>query len=228
MLLDTVAPTTAAPAAPVIQRSSLRDSLYRIGAVARHNVIIRKRDPGQMISYVVMPMILMLVLKPLYERAVDGGALQVVTGFAVMFSVFAIAIAGNSILVERHWHTWDRLRQTRATSHRDADRQDLPLFVVMFVQQSLLVIYGSVVIGIPMPHSVGLVAAGYRCLGVRAAGGGRRAGHPGPQPGRAGRDLRRGRHHAELAGRRAGAAVHHAGLGPRRRARVTRLLGADA
>jgi ABC-2 type transport system permease protein len=159
MLLDTVAPATAAPAAPAQQRGSLRDSLYRIGAVAKHNVIIRRRDPGQMISYVVLPMILMLVLKPLYVRAVDGGALQVVTGFTVMFSVFAVAIAGNSILVERHWLTWDRLRQTRASTTEILIGKTVPLFVVMFVQQSLLVIYGSVVIGIPVPHSVGLVAA---------------------------------------------------------------------
>ena len=54
------------------------DALYRIAAVARHNTIIRLRDPGQAISYIVMPMVLMLVLKPLYVRAVDGGATQVV------------------------------------------------------------------------------------------------------------------------------------------------------
>ena len=43
----------------------VRDSAYRIGAIARHNTLIRLRDPGQMIAYIVMPMILMLVLKPL-------------------------------------------------------------------------------------------------------------------------------------------------------------------
>lgn len=58
--------------------SSVRDFAYRIGAIARHNKTIRLRDPGQMIAYIVMPMISMLVLKPLYVRAVHGGATQVV------------------------------------------------------------------------------------------------------------------------------------------------------
>ena len=97
----------------------VRDSAYRIGAIARHNTLIRLRDPGQMIAYIVMPMILMLVLKPLYVKAVQGGTLQVVTGLLVMFSVFAIGVAGNSILVERNWQTWDRLRQSRANAAED-------------------------------------------------------------------------------------------------------------
>ncbi|MBB5873492.1 ABC-2 type transport system permease protein [Allocatelliglobosispora scoriae] len=126
--------------------------------MARHNVIIRLRDPGQMISYIVAPMILMVVLKPLYVKAVDGGAVQVVTGLLVMFSVFAIAIAGSSILVERHWQTWDRLRQTRASAAEMLLGKIIPIFVVMVVQQSILIVYGCLVIGIPIPKSVGYMA----------------------------------------------------------------------
>lgn len=158
MLLDIHPETIIDVPKPPGRRDALRDSAYRIGAIARHNVTIRLRDPGQMISYIVLPMILMVVLKPLYIRAVDGGATQVVTGLLVMFSVFAIAIAGSSILVERHWQTWDRLRQTRASSTELLVGKIIPIFVVMFVQQSILVVYGCVVIGIPMPRSVGFVA----------------------------------------------------------------------
>ncbi|MFL6161117.1 MAG: ABC transporter permease [Jatrophihabitantaceae bacterium] len=139
-------------------RGGIRDSAYRIWAIVRHNLIIRLRDPGQMISYIAMPMILMLVLKPLYVRAVDGGDVQVVTGLLVMFSVFAIAIAGNSILVERHWQTWDRLRQSTASATEMLLGKTIPIFVLMLLQQSILLIYGCVVIGIPVPHSVGYVA----------------------------------------------------------------------
>ena len=96
---------------------------------------IRLRDPGQMISYLVMPMVLMVVLKPLYIRAVRGGTVQVVTGLLVMFSVFAIAIAGSSILAERQWHTWDRLRQTRASATEMLIGKILPIFVIMLLQQ---------------------------------------------------------------------------------------------
>lgn len=139
-------------------RGGPKDSVYRIWAIVRHNLLIRLRDPGQMISYIAMPMILMLVLKPIYVRVVTGGDVQVVTGLLVMFSVFAIAIAGNSILVERHWQTWDRLRQTTASSTEMLLGKTIPIFVLMLLQQSILLVYGCLVIGIPMPHSVALVA----------------------------------------------------------------------
>lgn len=96
------------------------DAARRIGVLIRHQVIMRVRDPGQVISYVLTPMILMLVFKPLYLRAFAGnqGTLQVVTGPLIMFSVFTLAIIGNSILVEREWHTWDRLRTSSASCPR--------------------------------------------------------------------------------------------------------------
>jgi ABC-2 type transport system permease protein len=155
MLLDTPPQVEAARRTGTLD--SLRDSLYRIGALAKHNTIIRLRDPGQMISYVVMPMVLMLVLKPLYVRAVSGGTTQVATGLMVMFSVFAISIAGNGILVERTWRTWDRLRATRAPATELLLGKIIPIFVVMVVQQTILLAYGCLVIGMPvpsMPHYV--------------------------------------------------------------------------
>jgi ABC-2 type transport system permease protein len=164
MLLDTPDVETALGTYPLDDtdrptgRGSLRDSVYRIAAIARHNLIIRRRDPGQMISYIAMPMILMLVLKPIYIRVVSGGDVQVVTGLLVMFSVFAIAIAGNSILVERHWQTWDRLRQSRASATEMLLGKTIPIFVMMLLQQSILLVYGCLVIGIPIPHSIALVA----------------------------------------------------------------------
>lgn len=136
----------------------MRGSSGRIGALVRHNVTIRLRDPGQMISYVVMPMVLMLFLKPLYIRAVDGGATQVVTGLMVMFSVFAIAIAGNSILIERHWQTWDRLRSSRASASELLLGKTIPIFGIMVVQQTVLLTYGCLVIGLPIPPHVAYVA----------------------------------------------------------------------
>lgn len=135
-----------------------RDAAYRVGALVRHNLLIRLRDPGQTISYLVMPMVLMLFLKPLYIRAVDGGATQVVTGLMVMFSVFAIAIAGNSIMVERQWQTWDRLRASRAGAAELLLGKTIPIFLIMVLQQSILLTYGCFVIGLPIPPNVALVA----------------------------------------------------------------------
>jgi len=137
---------------------ALRESGNRIGALVKHNVVMRLRDPGQMISYLVMPMVLMVFLKPLYVRAVEGGATQVVTGLMVMFSVFAIAIAGSSILVERQWQTWDRLRSSRASATELLLGKTIPIFLIMVMQQAVLLTYGCLVIGLPIPPSIGYVA----------------------------------------------------------------------
>ncbi|GAA2065228.1 ABC transporter permease [Catenulispora yoronensis] len=139
-------------------RDGIGESWQRIAAMAKHNTRIRLRDPGQIISYIIMPMILMVVLKPLYVKAVQGGARQVVTGLLVMFSVFAIAVAGNSILVERNWQTWDRLRASRASATEMLIGKIIPIFVVMSIQQALLFVYGCFVIGLPVPKQLGYVA----------------------------------------------------------------------
>ena len=137
---------------------AVQQSLSRITAIARHNVLLRLRDPGQAISYLALPMILMIVLKPLYERAVPGGATQIVTGLLVMFSVFAVGIAGSTILAERQWHTWDRLRQTKASSAEIMAGKVAPIYLLMLVQQTVLLGYGCAVIGMPLPKSWGLIA----------------------------------------------------------------------
>lgn len=152
----------------------LADAFYRISALARHNTIMRLRDPGQMISYVAMPMVLMLVLKPLYVRALDAGATQVATGLMVMFSVFAISLAGNSILVERTWRTWDRLRVSRAPAVELLIGKTLPIFLVMVLQQTILLVYGCLAIGLPVPSepwwvALAIVVWAFALLAIGAA-----------------------------------------------------------
>ncbi len=145
------------PVAPT-RFGAVRDSVERIRAIARHNVTIRLRDPGSAITYFALPMILMVVLKPLYVRAVHGGATQIVTGLIVMFSVFMVGVAGSSILAERQWKTWDRLRQSEASPFEIAVGKTLPIYVLMLVQQTVLFIYGCAVIGVPIPRMPGYVA----------------------------------------------------------------------
>ncbi|MFJ9731382.1 ABC transporter permease [Streptomyces sp. NPDC101169] len=136
----------------------MSDVLLRSGVLIKHNVILRLRDPGQMISYIVVPMVLMLVFKPLYVKALDGSTLQAVTGPLVMFSVFALGIVGNSILLEREWRTWDRLRVTRATQAELLVGKTVPIFVVLVFQQLVLMVYGCLIIGLPVPGSLLLIA----------------------------------------------------------------------
>ncbi|WP_194910778.1 ABC transporter permease [Catenulispora rubra] len=137
------------------------DVPYRTGALVKHNLILRLRDPGQLISYLVTPMVLMVLLKPLYTRAYsdtrNGGVVQAVTGQMVMFSVFAMAIVGNSIFIEREWRTWDRLRASRATRGELLVGKSLPVYGVLMLQQIVLIYYGCLVVGMPAPKSVALL-----------------------------------------------------------------------
>ncbi|KAB1162373.1 ABC transporter permease [Micromonospora sp. DT46] len=139
------------------------DALRRTGLLVRHNAVLRLRDPAQLISYIALPMVLMLVLKPLYEEALDSGTLQAVTGPLVMFSVFALSIVGNSILVEREWRTWDRLRASRAGRVELLLGKTGPVLVLLLLQQAVLFAFGCLVVGLPLPRPS---AVGYLALAV--------------------------------------------------------------
>lgn len=133
------------------------DALFRTSLLVKHNTQLRLRDPGQLISYVLMPMVLMLVFKPLYVTALKTGTLQAVTGPLVMFSVFALSIVGNSIMVEREWRTWDRLRVTRAGRTELLLGKTVPAFVILLLQQAVLLTFGCLVIGLPIPPTLGYI-----------------------------------------------------------------------
>jgi ABC-2 type transport system permease protein len=146
------------PPITVSRLDLLKNSAYRVRAIVRHNTRIRLRDPGQAISYMVMPMVMMLVFKPLYVRALNDGAIQIATGLMITFSVFAVAISGNSILVERQWHTWDRLRQSQASAFELMLGKTIPIFILSLVQQTLLITYGCLLVGIHPVRSIGWIA----------------------------------------------------------------------
>jgi ABC-2 type transport system permease protein len=133
------------------------DALYRTGALIKYNALMRVRDPAQTVSYLVAPMVFMVLFKPLYTRALGGGVVQAVTGQVVMFSVFAMAIVGNAIFVEREWRTWDRLRASRAGRTELLLGKALPVFGVLVLQQTVLILYGWLVVGMAFPKSPALV-----------------------------------------------------------------------
>ncbi|MEV0850149.1 ABC transporter permease [Streptomyces sp. NPDC049954] len=135
----------------------MTESLYRVRLLVWHNTVLRLRDPGQLISYIVLPMVLMTVLKPVYVTALKGGEVQAVTGPLVMFSVFALSIVGNSILVEREWHTWDQLRASRAGRAELLLGKTLPVLVLLVLQQVLLLLFGVATIGLSIPGSMGWI-----------------------------------------------------------------------
>jgi ABC-2 type transport system permease protein len=135
------------------------DVLRRLPLLARHNALLRLRDPGHLVSYLVMPMVLMLVFSPLYRAALPdgGGPAQAVIGMTVMFSVLSLSVVGTALLTERTWGTWNRLRATPVSVAEMLVAKALPVFVLLVVQQGLLLLFGSRVVGMPVTGPVPLV-----------------------------------------------------------------------
>ncbi|GAA1292433.1 hypothetical protein Psi02_49810 [Planotetraspora silvatica] len=112
--------------------------------VARHTCVLLGRDPGTLIAYTVMSSVLMVVLHPVYERLAAPGAsgvLSAASGTAVMFTLLALDVAGEQLLSERDWHTWDRLRASSVSRAALLVGKALPLVVVFLALQALL--YGE-------------------------------------------------------------------------------------
>lgn len=130
----------------------------RLAALVRHNFLLRLRDPGHLISYLVMPMVLMLAFEPLYTASVSDGHTQVVVGWLVMFSVLSLAVVGAAMITERIWHTWDRLRLSPASVPELLLGKTIPVFVLLIAQQVLLLTFGVLVVGMRITGSYAVLA----------------------------------------------------------------------
>jgi ABC-2 type transport system permease protein len=121
----------------------------------RLNTILVLREPGPVASRLLMPLILIAVLHPLYRAALDdesgaAGTTQIVAGMLVMFSLLALSLVGSAILTERVWRTWNRLRATPAAVWELIAGKMVPSFVILVVQQVLILGLGVVVFSLPV------------------------------------------------------------------------------
>lgn len=116
----------------------------RIAAVTRHQAVLLARDPGPIIGYTVMGLLLMTVTRPLYAAlaplitGTGPGIDQAAAGMAVMFSLFALKVGAAHLLNERTWHTRDRLRASPATVSEVLGGKALPVLAAIIVQQAVL------------------------------------------------------------------------------------------
>ncbi|TCK22294.1 ABC transporter permease [Pseudonocardia endophytica] len=134
-------------------------TLHRTEVMARHNLTLQLRDPAQLISYVLIPMVLMVLLRPLYDAVGGVDGTQAALGPLVMFSVYAMVIVGNSILVERHWRTWEQLHTTQARRIEVLVAKAVPVYLLVILQQLVLIGYGCLVAGLEFPPNIGYVVA---------------------------------------------------------------------
>lgn len=146
-------------------------ALLRTGALLRHNTALLLREPGPLLSRIVLPLVFLTLLRPLYTAASgrQAGTLQATTGTLVTFSLLALSIVGGSIMGERFWHTWDRLRASTAHPAELLAGKALPVLAALLLQQAVLLGYAAAVLGLRLPHPL-LLAAALLCWSLALLG----------------------------------------------------------
>jgi ABC-2 type transport system permease protein len=148
-------------------------ALARTGAVIRHNTILLLREPGPLVSRLIMPLVFLALLHPLYQAAQGPGAGigQAVIATLVTFSLLALSIVGGSIMVERVWHTWERVRATALRPAELLAGKAVPAMAALLAQQALIIGFGVAVLGLRVSGPLLLaVAAAAWTLALLAMG----------------------------------------------------------
>lgn len=123
--------------------------------LVRTNLALFGRDPGPLIGRITQPVLLVLLLQPLYVSAMGDrarGTTQVVLGELVMFSLLGMSIVGASILTERRWSTFDRLRATPARAPELLAGKAIPVLLFVLIQQAVILGLGIIVLGVQVDN----------------------------------------------------------------------------
>ena len=131
----------------------MSESVYRIRAVARHNTILLLREPGPLLGRLILPLLFLTLLHPLYQTALvpGSGIGQAVIATLVTFSLLGLSIVSGSILVERMWHTWERVRATAARPAELLAGKAVPVMAAVLLQQVLIIGFGAAAFGLAVP-----------------------------------------------------------------------------
>lgn len=153
----------------------MRESARRTAALLRHNTMLMVREPGPLASRMILPLAFLVLLHPLYEQAQGPGRgiTQAVIATLVTFSLLAMSLVGGSILTERIWHTWDRLRATAARPGELLIGKAVPVVAAMLAQQAAIVGFGVIALGLTVRSllllAVALNAWTLTLIGIGAA-----------------------------------------------------------
>jgi ABC-2 type transport system permease protein len=137
--------------------------LDRTLALVQANTTLFARDPGPLVGRITQPVLLVLLMQPLYVAAIGDGArgtAQVVLGQLVMFSLLGTSVVGSSILTERRWNTLDRLRATPAGVPELLAGKAVPVMGFLLLQQAVLLALGVAVLGLEVADPALLLLAG--------------------------------------------------------------------
>jgi ABC-2 type transport system permease protein len=131
----------------------------RTAALIRHNFMLMAREPGPLASRMTLPLVFLILLHPLYERGQGHGVAQAAIATLVTFSLLALSIVGGSILTERAWHTWERLRVTAAHPVELLLGKAVPVTAALLVQQAVIIGFAAAALGLTISSAPLLVIA---------------------------------------------------------------------
>lgn len=123
----------------------------RILAIARNDFELLRQDLTAPVILLVMPLVVAAFVEPAVTPILRhegwphvGGAAQAVPGMALLFSFYMVAFAGTNFYREFIWTTWDRLRSLPLTRAELMIGKLAPAFVLLAVQQAILLGAGFV------------------------------------------------------------------------------------
>jgi ABC-2 type transport system permease protein len=132
-----------------------RPSGVRLAAEIRHQSVLIARDPGPLIGYTVMGLLLITATRPLYAALgplgpgpAETGIDRAAAGMAVMFSLFALKVGAAHLLNERTWGTWDRLRTSPAGFGEILAGKSIPILAALAAQQAILFGFAAAAFGL--------------------------------------------------------------------------------
>jgi ABC-2 type transport system permease protein len=134
-----------------------RPTGHALAVLVRHNLLLMRREPGPLLSRMILPVAFLTLLRPLYLAAWRGGAAgnqQAVIATLVTFSLLALSISGSAILTERLGRTWDRLRATSLPPLSILAGKAIPAYAVLLAQQAFITGFAMACFGLRVTHPV--------------------------------------------------------------------------
>jgi ABC-2 type transport system permease protein len=134
-------------------------SLSRSAALWRHEVRLVRAEAASYLSIVLMPIIMIVFLKPFARLALQGehaganGSEFTVPAMATMFAFFLVGHMGFTFFTERQQGTLERLRASPATNAEIMIGKVVPAFGIAAVQQAVLFAVGYLAIGLRLSGS---------------------------------------------------------------------------
>jgi len=143
----------------------------RSAAVARHELRLLRRDPVFLLTFTLMPLIVMAFIKPAFRYLIApqqgisvNGSEQAVPGVAVMFSMFLVGNVGFGFFREYGWGTWERVRASWASPAEVMVGKTVVPMLQSAIQLTILFGVGGLLFGLHVRGSIlalGLVAAAF-------------------------------------------------------------------